>query len=107
MGKHLRRGKYEKEHPEEAKKTSAKQKAAEAIKLPPLKLKNGVTVMTPQELVDSINTMDDETFKAHVNEEENIFADWISRADKATADKLREAKTKENTIIVLEDSIYG
>jgi len=101
------REKYEKEHPEEAKKALTKQKAAETIKLPPLKLKNGVTVMTPQELVDSINTMDDETFKAHVNEEENIFADWISRADKATADKLREAKTKENTIIVLEDSIYG
>ena len=100
------REKYEKEHPNEAKKALTKQKAAETIKLPPLKLKNGVTVMTPQELVDSINTMDDATFKAHVNEEENIFADWIAQADKATADKLRDAKTKEDTIIVLEDSIY-
>ena len=101
------REKYEKEHPEEAKKTSAKQKAAETTKLPPLKLKNGVTVMTPQELVDSINTMDDATLSAHVSDGENVFADWIAQSNKETADKLRKAKTKEDIIIILEDSIYG
>lgn len=100
------REKYEKEHPEEAKKTSTKQKAAETIKMPPLKLKNGVTVMTPQELVDSINTMDDATLSAHISDEENVFADWIAQSDKETADKLRKAKTKEDIIVVLEDSIY-
>jgi len=100
------RKKYEKEHPEEAKKALARQKAAEAVKLPPLKLKNGVTVMTPQELVDSINTMDDSTLGAHVSDEENVFADWISKSDKATADKLRKAKTKEEIIAIIEDSLY-
>ena len=100
------REKYEKEHPEEAKKTSAKQKAAETTKLPPLKLKNGVTVITPQELVDSINTMDDATLSAHISDEENVFADWIAQSDKATADKLRKAKTKEEIIAIIEDSLY-
>ncbi|MFH1642052.1 MAG: DUF87 domain-containing protein [Nanoarchaeota archaeon] len=101
------REKFEKEHPEEAKKAAAKQeKKKEQKKLPPLKLKNGVTVSSPQELIDEINTMDEGTYAAHASESENIFADWIMGSDKETAEKLRAAKTKEDTIAVIEDSLY-
>ncbi len=100
------RAKFEKENPELARASMAKQKAAAAMKLPALKLKNNVTVMTVQELIDSINTMDDATLNAHITGE-NVFADWIQPANKTVADKVRAAKTKEEIIIALEDFLYG
>lgn len=99
---------YEDTNPKEAKKNADKQEETQkkTVDLSPLKLKNGVTVNAPLELVDSINTMDEPTFKEHVNDEENVFADWLEKADKELAKKLREAKTKEDTIIVIEDFLY-
>lgn len=101
------REKFEEEHPKEAKKAKEKEESKKAeIELPPLTLKNNVTVASVQELIDSINTMDEKTFSDHVNENENFFADWIEKANKDMADKVREKKTKEDTIIVMEDELF-
>ncbi len=102
------REKYAEEHPEEAKKAAAKQqKSKEQKPLPPLKLKSGVTVTSAQELVDAINTMDDATFSAHVNEEKNDFAQWISGSDKEAGEKLKTITTKEDMIAAIEDYLYN
>ena len=65
-----------------------------------------MTIKTAQELVDAINTLDDKTFAEHVNDQKHDFADWLNNLDKIIADKAREAKTKEDLIAALEDSIY-
>jgi hypothetical protein len=86
---------------------SAKKASKASMQLEKLKLKNGVTVTSIQELIDSINTMDDATFKQHVNEKENVFADWIEKADPNIAKRIKDSKTKEDVIANLEDALYG
>ncbi|MDD5086407.1 MAG: DUF87 domain-containing protein, partial [Candidatus Nanoarchaeia archaeon] len=86
---------------------SAKKASKASMQLEALKLKNGVTVTSIQELIDSINTMDDAAFKQHVNEKENIFADWIGKADQNIAKRIKDSKTKEDVIANLEDALYG
>ncbi len=71
--------------------------------LPPLKLATGQTVTKVQELIDAVNVMDDETLKKHVNEEKNDFADWVKPLSESVSKKLKEAKSKEDIIAVLEE----
>ncbi|MBW2974585.1 DUF853 family protein [Candidatus Woesearchaeota archaeon] len=76
--------------------------AKKGPELAPLKLKNGTTVRSIQELIDSINTMDDDVLSKHVNAEKNDFADWIAPVNKELAEKLRKTQKKEEIMILLE-----
>ena len=84
-------------------KMLTKQKEEEKV-LAPLRLKTGIVVTTPQELVDALNIMDDATFKQHVNLERNDFADWIRPINKDLAEKLSKAHNKQMVISILETS---
>ena len=90
---------------EEYEKEGRKEKKEEVEKtLAPLRLKTGIVVTTPQELIDAINTMDEEVFKQHVNPDRNDFAEWIMPINKDAAEKLSKAHNKQMIISILETS---
>ena len=71
---------------------------AQKNKLPPLKLKAGVTVNSVTELIDSINTMEEEAAKA----EKEDFAKWVEQINPSVAEAVAKAESKEDIIIALE-----
>jgi hypothetical protein len=91
------REKYEEEM--KGKSTKKEEKG-----LKPLRLKNGLVVTNEQELIDSLNAMDDNIFKQHVNEEKNDFSEWLENINKELADKVNKAKTKQEVISILEQN---
>jgi hypothetical protein len=60
-------------------------------------LADGTPIKSIQGLKDSLNTMDDNSFNQHVNDEKNDFAEWIRIVYKNNelADKLNQEKTRE------------
>jgi len=60
-------------------------------------LKNGRVLKNIYELTNSLTSMDDETFKHHVNNEKNDFAEWIRHVfnDEDLANQISRLKTKE------------
>ncbi|MFH1053195.1 MAG: helicase HerA-like domain-containing protein [Candidatus Woesearchaeota archaeon] len=94
------REEYEKENGEQ-QRTKGKE---EEKTLAPLRLKTGIVVINPQELIDALNTMNDESFMQHVNDKKNDFADWIEPVNKQVADKLRKANKKHMIISILESN---
>ncbi len=59
-------------------------------------LRNGQKLKTVKELKESLKTMDEETFRHHVNHERNDFSEWIKHVfkDKELARKIKTSKTK-------------
>jgi hypothetical protein len=82
---------------EQSVKSKFKKKELEA-----LRLKNGIVVMTPAELIDALKSMDKATFAKHVNDTENAIADWYKGFDDQMSDKLRAVKKKENIVRILQ-----
>lgn len=67
-------------------------------------LYNGVVLKNLHDLIDVLEIIDDETYKHHVSGDRNDFSRWIKHSikNKKLARKIREAKTKENMIQVIE-----
>jgi len=76
----------------EEKKPAAKKEDAGPV---PLRLKSGIMVGNKNELIDALESMDDETFNAHVTDEKNDFADWLEKIDKPAAEKIAKLKSKK------------
>lgn len=70
-------------------------------------LDNGLKVSNIRDLVHQLELMNDKTFKAHVNEEKNDFANWIRYVfkDDVLANRLHKSNKKEEIIQILEDRI--
>jgi len=91
----------------EAKKEEKKilkfDKAVELNKA--LNFSNGLTVTSLQELLDVMPNITGPTFKHHVTKDKNDIADWIRDAigDAALSEKLRQAKTNEEYVKILEE----
>jgi tetratricopeptide (TPR) repeat protein len=66
---------------------------------------NGLTVTSLQELLDVMPNINGATFKNHVNQNKNDIADWIKNkvGDGALAEKLRQAKTTDEYLRILEE----
>ncbi|MBR9690200.1 hypothetical protein GOV08_00790, partial [Candidatus Woesearchaeota archaeon] len=66
--------------------------------------KNGQQSNSLKELLDAIKTVDNETFKHHLNEEKNDFSAWIrhSIGNQLLANKIAQANTKEEVISAID-----
>jgi len=66
-------------------------------------LKTGNYCKNVMELLNALKKMDDATFNHHVNPEKNDFVLWINNIfnDKALAEELESASSKEKTIEIL------
>lgn len=82
---------------EQAKTSKYKKKELE-----PLRLKNGIVVVNPAELIDALKTMDMKTYVQHVNDKENVIADWYQGFDQSLSDKIRAVKKKSNVQKILQ-----
>jgi len=80
------------------------QKVKEEKHYEPLKLLDGHTVHNPTELIDVINTWEEEEFAKHITSEKNVFADWIRQTSDEVADALLKVADKDNIIAILEDN---
>jgi len=62
------------------------------------------TLRSTDELADALSNMKPETFKHHVNEVRNDFANWIEHVfkQKNLAEQIRKAKTRENMRKILK-----
>lgn len=90
-------------------KTSSKKKS---LKVVPVKylviatgsqvfwLKNGEILTNLLDLHESLNTMDDDLFSYHANNDYNHFADWVEHIleDSECAKKIRSATNREQTV---------
>ncbi|MFH1849927.1 MAG: DUF5752 family protein, partial [archaeon] len=56
------------------------------------------------ELIDMLETMDEDTFHFHVNESKNDFANWIRGVlgDEDLAQRISDARTRDAVISVIE-----
>jgi len=65
---------------------------------------NGIIIKNLRELIDALEIMDEETFAHHVNSEKNDFSSWVENVikDKHLSEKLRNAKTREEMINIVE-----
>ncbi len=68
-------------------------------------LKNGRPIKNLHELVKALKTIDDDTFKHHVNEHKNDFANWLKDILKKEelADEIRNKKAKNELLKILDD----
>src|SRR4030043_63878 len=69
-----------------------------------LSKKEGITVSNLRELREFLSMASDEVFHHHVDGQKNDFENWIrhSLKNQELADLLRNKKTKEDTIMVLD-----
>ena len=91
---------------EEFEKDSEKSKKAEEKKektLAPLRLKTGIVVLTFEELIDALSTIDDNIFKQHVNPQKNDFADWVKDIDEGLSNKIKSAKNKNEILGIINN----
>jgi|AntRauTorckE6833_2_1112554.scaffolds.fasta_scaffold00021_14 hypothetical protein len=60
---------------------------------------NGEVLHTLSDLAETLRTMDDATFRHHVNQEKNDFATWVEEVleEPACATDLKRAKTTRST----------
>jgi hypothetical protein len=73
----------------------------------PLRLKSGIVVMNPQELLDALYAMDENTFNQHVTAEKNELSEWLKNIDAELADKVSHVTTKEDIIRIIESKVQG
>ncbi|RJQ15789.1 hypothetical protein C4573_06580 [Candidatus Woesearchaeota archaeon] len=68
-------------------------------------LKNGRPLKSLHDLIDALKTIDDESFRHHVNEHKNDFANWLKDILKheKLADEIRNKKAKAELLKILED----
>lgn len=69
-----------------------------------LSFDNGATVLSLEELLDSLEGMTEKTFSKHVNNKKNQIADWVSSAinSKEISKKIRNCTSKESIISLLK-----
>ena len=72
-----------------------------------LKLNNGIVVTNKKELVDALGSMDEATFKFHVNEKKNDISEWLSESDSALAEKIKAIKIKKEMLDAIMKSEGG
>jgi hypothetical protein len=110
------REEYEKQQQKDKPKEEAEKKEDGPLKINEdvapnkiLKLKNDMLVLNLKSLSDELKAMDPASFKYHVNEEKNDFANWIRDAvrDKKLADKADKIITKEDMLGLLEAKEQG
>jgi len=67
------------------------------------KLVNGKEIRNLNELSESFETMDDDTFNRHVNEVKNDFSNWVSIAikDEKLSEDLTQAKDKNRSQVLV------
>lgn len=65
---------------------------------------NGETLKTVSDLISVLQTMSEAEFNHHTKEGRNDFANWLWFVfdEKDVADKIFKAKTKEETVKILE-----
>ena len=70
-------------------------------------LRNGNLIPDLYELIAQLEKMDSKTFRYHVNDKKNDFAQWIEDVfgDKKLANTLRTTKNKDETISILVDAL--
>ncbi|HIH24008.1 TPA: hypothetical protein HA251_03170 [Candidatus Woesearchaeota archaeon] len=63
----------------------------------PLRLKDGTTIASRDELYAALGAMTNKTFSTHCDEKKNDFASWIEHelSDKFLAASMRRATNKE------------
>lgn len=89
------------EEKKEEKKILKYEKTVEFNKA--LNFSNGITVTSLQELLDVMPNIIGQTFKHHVSQNKNDIADWISKEfDAELAEKIRQAKTSDEYVKILE-----
>jgi len=68
-------------------------------------LKNGERIASLSELVQKLDSMPEEVFKAHVTENKNDFANWIRDvlAQEELAEEIRTKNAKEELLTLLRD----
>ena len=67
----------------------------------------GDKITSQKELITHLKKMDEETFKNHVNQEKNDFANWIEHVfhNKKIAKEMRKIKEKKELIILLTEAL--
>lgn len=94
------------------KEASAKPASSKNKDISPEKyfiLKDGTPIKSIKELAMMMDSMSDESFSFHVNEEKNDFANWIKDVfgKKDLADSLLGLKCrKENQILLLKHALH-
>jgi hypothetical protein len=68
---------------------------------------NGRKLNDLDDLLDELSTIDEDSFRYHVNEEKNDFASWIKEVikDKVLANQVSKTKDKEKIISLVEKRI--
>lgn len=68
-------------------------------------LKNGRSIKNLHELVKALKTIDEDTFRHHVNDHKNDFANWLKDILKKEelADEIRAKKAKNELLKILDD----
>ena len=72
-------------------------------------LSNGIIVHSVEELMKTLEVIDDETFAHHVLHEKNDFANWIFHVveNHSLATKITHAKTRQEMVAILENELLG
>jgi hypothetical protein len=72
-------------------------------------LSNGAVLKSARELLDSLEGMDDGTFRHHVNQERNDFSNWINDVygSRSLAEQVRGCTTKDSVAACLRKAIQG
>jgi len=94
-----------KKEAEKATGTAVKEdKKEEIVTIKPLLLDNGAMVQNPQELLDSLQSMDMQIFRVHVNDKKNDLARWLRDEvkDIALADIVQPITSKKDTITAIQ-----
>jgi len=67
-------------------------------------LYNGVIIKNLHEMIEALEIMEEDTFRHHVNDKKNDFAEWINNVvkDKGLAEKVYKSKTRDEIINLLE-----
>ena len=70
-------------------------------------LENGSALSSISELIDALNSMDETTFRSHVNEFKNDFGSWIANCfnELELAARIKQLHSKRGIIAELEKSI--
>ncbi|MEI6532303.1 MAG: hypothetical protein WCO06_00530 [Candidatus Roizmanbacteria bacterium] len=70
-------------------------------------LSDGQVLSDMLDLLEVLRKMSEETYKKHVNQEKNDFAEWIGNVlhDRICAIKLRKAHSLNDSVKVLEENL--
>ena len=64
-----------------------------------------MVVTSPKELVEALESMDDEEFAKHVNDTKHEIADWLENLNASVSDEIKTKKKKEDVIKLINDNL--